>query len=181
MTDFCKTVAEDIGVEPNMIRPWAMVNRQNATIRPDVPIAYPDMTIEEAASKFGTKTTYFKIWMEKAETRDEEGNAIFGDQLIDLKGQQSNRPLMLFLKHFDAKAQTLYGVGNFYAGFQDKVQDLGPQILKVMGWPAGTNFKLSEEIKHNMIEAMKPKMTLAQSEIQDGDIITVQRTLSDKE
>ena len=32
-----------------------------------------------------------------------------------------------------------------------------------------------------MIEAMKPKSTLAQSEIQDGDILTVQRTLPDKE
>jgi len=32
-----------------------------------------------------------------------------------------------------------------------------------------------------MIELMKPKVSLAQSEIQDGDIITVQRTLSEKE
>jgi ubiquitin carboxyl-terminal hydrolase 7 len=181
MADFCKTVTEDMGVEPHMVRPWAMVNRQNGTVRPDVAIAYPDMTVEEAASKFGTKTAHFKIWIEKAESCDEEGTPVFGDQLVDLKGQQNNRALMLFLKHFDAKEQTLYGVGNFYAGYQDKVQELGPQILKVMGWPPGTNFKLSEEIKQNMIEAMKPKMTLAQSEIQDGDIITVQRNLSDKE
>ena len=32
-----------------------------------------------------------------------------------------------------------------------------------------------------MIEPMKPKASLAQSEIQDGDIITVQKSLSDKE
>jgi ubiquitin carboxyl-terminal hydrolase 7 len=51
----------------------------------------------------------------------------------------------------------------------------------MLGWPAGTQIKLSEEIKQNMIEAMKPKVTLAASEIQDGDIITVQRVLSDKE
>lgn len=38
-----------------------------------------------------------------------------------------------------------------------------------------------QEIKHNMIEPIKSKQTLAQSEIQDGDVITVQRTFSEKE
>ena len=40
---------------------------------------------------------------------------------------------------------------------------------------------LYEEIKHSMIEPMKPKSTLAQAEIQDGDIICFQRAMSDKE
>lgn len=41
--------------------------------------------------------------------------------------------------------------------------------------------KPPQEIKQNMIEVMKPKMTLSASEIQDGDIVTVQKTLSEKE
>lgn len=182
LSEFCKTVADDLGIEPDLIRPWAMVNRQNGTVRPDVHIGgFPDMSVEEASSKFGTKTAQFKLWIEKAEKRDDEGTPIFGDKLIDLKSQQNNRPLMLFLKQFDPKTQTLFGIGNFYAAYQDRVCDVGPQILKLMGWTPGTNFKLSEEIKQNMIEAMKPKVTLAQSEIQDGDIITVQKTMSEKE
>ncbi|KAF2467924.1 cysteine proteinase [Lindgomyces ingoldianus] len=181
MSEFCQIVADDLGMELDMIRPWAMVNRQNGTIRPDVPITFPDMTVEEASNKFGTKTTQFRLWIEKAEKRDEDGDPVFGDKLIDLKNQQSNRPLMLFLKHFDAKTQSLFGIGNFYAAYQDRVCDVSPQILRMMGWPAGTTFKLSEEIKQNMIEAMKPKVTLAQSEIQDGDIITVQKALPEKE
>lgn len=181
LSEFCATIAEDLKVEPDMLRPWAMVNRQNGTVRPDVPITFPDMTVEEISSKFGTKTSQFRLWMEKAKKRDQDGTPVFGEKLIDLKGQQNNRALMLFLKHFDAKTQSLFGIGNFYAAYQDRVCDVGPQILEAMGWPAGTNFKLSEEIKQNMIEGMKPKVTLAQSEIQDGDIITVQRILSDKE
>ncbi|KAF2021184.1 cysteine proteinase [Aaosphaeria arxii CBS 175.79] len=181
MAEFCTTVASDLGLENDMIRPWAMVNRQNGTVRPDVAIAFPDMTVEEASSKFGTKTAQFKLWVEKAESRDDDGTPIFGDKSIELKALSGNRPLMLFLKHFDAKSQTLYGVGNVYAAFHDRVCDIGPQILKALDWPAGTNFKLSEEIKMNMIEAMKPKATLGQSEIQDGDIVTVQRTLTEKE
>ncbi|KAF2105658.1 hypothetical protein BDV96DRAFT_592163 [Lophiotrema nucula] len=179
MSELSETIAEDLNVEADLIRPWAMVNRQNGTVRPDCAISYPDMTVEEASSKFGTKQAVFRLWMEKAEKRDEIGNPVFGS--VKLSGQQNDRPLMLFLKHFDAKTQSLFGVGNFYAAYQDRVGDVGPQILKLMGWPAGTNFKLSEEIKQNMIEAMKPKVTLATSEIQDGDIITVQRVLTDKE
>lgn len=38
-----------------------------------------------------------------------------------------------------------------------------------------------QEIKHNLIEPMKPKQTLSQSEIQDGDIITVSKSYSEKE
>lgn len=181
MADFTKTVAKDLGVDADMLRPWSMVNRQNGTVRPDTALEFPDMTVEEAANKHGTKQAQFRLWIEKAEKRDENGIPAFGERLLDLKGQQNNRPLMIFLKHFDAKTQSLYGVGTFYAAFQDKVSDLSPTINKLMGWPAGTQIKLSEEIKQNMIEAMKPKVTLAASEIQDGDIITVQRTLSDKE
>jgi ubiquitin carboxyl-terminal hydrolase 7 len=38
-----------------------------------------------------------------------------------------------------------------------------------------------KEIKPTMIELMKPKLTFAQSEIQDGDIICFQVDLPDKE
>jgi ubiquitin carboxyl-terminal hydrolase 7 len=181
MADFAQTVGEDIEVDADLLRPWSMVNRQNGTVRPDTVLEFPDMTVEEAASKHGTKQLQFRLWFETAAQRDESGAPVFGEKLVDLKGHQNNRPLMVFLKHFDAITQSLYGVGTFYAGLQDKVMDLSPTILKMLGWPAGTQIKLSEEIKQNMIEAMKPKVTLAASEIQDGDILTVQRVLPDPE
>jgi ubiquitin carboxyl-terminal hydrolase 7 len=181
MAEFAKTVGDDIGVDADMLRPWSMVNRQNGTVRPDTVLEFPEMTLEEAASKHGTKQQQFRLWVETAVKRDDSGAPMFGEKLVDLKGQQSNRPLMIFLKHFDAKTQSLFGAGTFYAALQDKVQDLSPAITKMLGWQAGTQIKLSEEIKQNMIEAMKPKVTLAASEIQDGDIITVQKVLSEKE
>ncbi|KKY22267.1 putative ubiquitin carboxyl-terminal hydrolase [Diplodia seriata] len=181
VADFTSLVAQDVGVEPKLLRPWAMVNRQNGTVRPDALIGYPDMTVEEAATKFGTKSGNFKIWMEQANETDAEGKAVFGDVNVDLHGVANNRPIMLYLKYFDPDEQTLFGIGTFYAAWQDKVMDLSPQILKLVDLPAGTNLKLFEEIKSNMIEQMKPKVTLASSEIQDGDIITVQKSLSEKE
>jgi ubiquitin carboxyl-terminal hydrolase 7 len=180
IAEFTKTIAEELGLDSDMIRPWAMVNRQNGTVRPDAAVGFPDMSVEEASCKFGTKTANFRLWIEKATKRDEDGEPLFGEKekIVDPKAP---RAIMLFLKHFDAKMQSLFGVGNFYAYSSDKVSDIGPQICELMGWPSGTPFKLSEEIKQNMIDSLKPKMTLAQSEIQDGDILTVQRTLPDKE
>ncbi|KAF1836080.1 cysteine proteinase [Decorospora gaudefroyi] len=181
MADFATTVAQDLGTEADMLRPWSMVNRQNGTVRPDTALEFPDMTVEEAATKHGTKQSQFRMWIEKAVERDDNGAPVFGEKLVDLKGQANNRPLMIFLKHFNPRIQCLLGIGTFYAAFQDKVSDITSAINERMGWPAGTQIKLSEEIKQNMIEAMKPKVTLAASEIQDGDIITVQRVLSDKD
>lgn len=181
LADFCAQVAEELGLRPDELRPWGMVNRQNHTCRPDEPIMFPDMTVEEASGKFGTKSAEFRLYLEKAQQRDAEDKPVFGRELVDFKGQSNNKPIMLFLKHFDPTKQTLYGVGNLYAASQDKIQDLSPQILKLMGWPQGTNFKLAEEIKMGMIDPLKPKVTLAQAELQDGDIITVQQVLGDKE
>lgn len=181
IADFTSLVAQDMEVDPVFLRPWAMVNRQNGTVRPDAVIGFPEMTVEEAASKFGTKSGNFKIWMEQTDEKDEEGRPVFGDVHVDLHGVANNRPIMLYLKYFDPEQQSLFGIGTFYAAWQDKVMDLSPQILKLVNLPAGTSLKLFEEIKSNMIEQMKPKVTLASSEIQDGDIITVQKSLTEKE
>ena len=172
--------AEENNVDPRLCRPWAMVNRQNGTVRPDRAILEPELTIEAASNTYGTKSQIFKIWMELASELDKDDKPIFLDAGMDQSNQQ-NRPIVLFLKYFDAENQSLFGVSHFYAASQDRAADLAPHVLKALGWPAGTAFKMFEEIKHNMIEPIKSKQTLAQSEIQDGDIITVQKSLSDKD
>ena len=172
--------ADENNVDPRLCRPWAMVNRQNGTIRPDRAILEPEITIEAASNTYGTKSAQFKIWMELASELDKDGKPIFLDAEID-QTNPNNRPIVLFLKYFDAENQTLHGVSHFYAGQQDRAADLAPYILRAFGWNVGITFKMFEEIKHNMIEPIKSKQTLAQSEIQDGDIITVQKTLSDKD
>ncbi|TID22675.1 ubiquitin carboxyl-terminal hydrolase 21 [Venturia nashicola] len=177
--EFIAHVATDMGLEVKKCRPWAIVNRQNGTSRPDRPLSEPDMSIEDAANRYGTKSTNFRVWMEVSDDTDKDGHVIFGDAYTG--DNPTSRPIVLFLKHFDVEQQTLFGMGHFYALQQDKAADIAPHILKIMGWPKGTMFTMFEEIKHNMIEPIKGKQTLAQSEIQDGDVITVQRTFSEKE
>ncbi|KAJ5104666.1 hypothetical protein NUU61_002013 [Penicillium alfredii] len=171
VSEFAQEIAEERELRPEAIRFWVMVNRQNKTTRPDQVIRDPEITVEEAYNKFGTKGNYFRLWMEVAS--------------LGADGQPSAWPdsdsVLIFLKNFDAVAQTLTGVGSLYVHKIQKVSELAPTILARMNWPAGAEFILYEEIKHNMIDVMKPKQTFQQSEIQDGDIITFQRTVKDSE
>ncbi|KAG8763667.1 hypothetical protein FRC11_014280 [Ceratobasidium sp. 423] len=111
---------------------------------------------------------------------------LYLDVVSDPNGQilpEVNNPnsIMIFLKYFDVSKQILSGVGKVYVQKNSKVGDLMPLINERMRWQPSTPIKLYEEIKPGMIEVMKPKLTFAQNEIQDGDIICFQAELSEKE
>lgn len=171
VSEFAEQIAEEKGHNANQIRFWVMVNRQNKTTRPDQVIIDQDMTVEDAYNRFGTKGNAFRVWMEVGEPAA-DGTMTWPD---------SSNSVLIFLKHFDAVAQDLTGVCATYVRKSQKVSELAPIILEKMKWPAGTEFMLFEEIKHNMIDVMKSKQTFQQSEIQDGDIITFQRMTKDSE
>lgn len=190
--DFTEFVAKAQEKEADLIRPWIMVNRQNGTIRPDHPLMWPDMTLQEAADKFSTRNSGFRVFMEET-TRSESGEPIWlGDESSAVPSSPAvngnsvaappqQKPIVIFLKYFDIERQLLKGVGHIYMNPSDKVQDLAQPLLSLMGWEAGVSLELYEEIKQNYVEQMKPKNTLLASEIQDGDIICFQRHLSDAE
>lgn len=172
LSEFAEQIAEEKGLKAEQIRFWVMVNRQNKTTRPDQVIKDPESTtVEDAYNRFGTKGNAFRIWMEVAEPAA-DGTVTWPD---------TSNSVLIFLKYFDAAAQTLTGVGATYVRRNQKVSELAPTILEKMDWPAGTEFMLFEEIKHNMIEVMKSKQTFQQSEIQDGDIITFQKVIKESE
>lgn len=202
--EFTRLLAENQKIPPERVRLWVMVNRQNKTVRPDQPLLDPHMKIDEAYTKYGTRDKHFRLWLEVA-TTIEEGKPVWPD----MQPQASiNLPVLIFLKYFDIDNQTLLGMGHIYMKKLSKVGDMVPLIYKMMaGSPlmsssqlvnratspallngSGQSNSLSappialyEEIKHSMIEPMKPKATLQQAEIQDGDIVCFQRVPSEKE
>ncbi|KAH8702140.1 putative ubiquitin C-terminal hydrolase [Talaromyces proteolyticus] len=171
VSEFADEIGKERGIDPKSIRFWVMVNRQNKTTRPDQVIQNPEMTIEDAWNRLATKGNAFKLWMEVGEPGP-DGTVSWPDP---------SSSVLIFLKHFDASLQTLTGISSVYVRKNQKVSDLAPTILEKMGWPAGTEFLLFEEIKHTMVDPMKPKQTFQQSEIQDGDIITFQKALNESE
>lgn len=170
-------VAEDTGQDPDFVRLWAMVNRQNQTIRPDQYLKQPDMTVDEAHAKHGTKHSAFRIWAEVT-TADGEGKPVWPDLQPQVPGQQE---IVIFVKYFDAKAQSLRGVGHLYTSRRARVSELVQPILRLMGWPDDTAIDLFEEIKPIMVEPLKPTQMLVQAEIQDGDILCFGRVLTEQE
>jgi ubiquitin carboxyl-terminal hydrolase 7 len=141
-TALVRRIANDLNVDSEMLRIWSMVGRQNSTVRPDHPITPTNLTIEEAFTKYGNKQA-FRLWVEQAVDMGEDGKAVFADELINPQ-RPGDKAILLFLKHFDIEKQTLYGVGQFYCPWYDKVSEIGPDILKLMGWPPGTNFRIYE-------------------------------------
>lgn len=193
LAEFAKILAESQRLPPEQVRLWVMVNRQNKTIRPDQPLPEPEMTVDEAYSKHGGRDKSFRLLLERT-SQIEEGKPLWPD--IQPPNATNNQPMLIFLKYFDAEAQTLKGAGHIYVKKQCKVAEMVPMILQLMGWshspsalpngltngtPSPPTLALYEEIKHSMIEPMKPKSTLHQAEIQDGDIVCFQQVLSEKE
>ncbi|KAI1943689.1 ubiquitin-specific protease ubp15 [Ophidiomyces ophidiicola] len=170
--EFAGKLAEERGLTLEQVRLWVMVNRQNKTTRPDQPLRDMNLTMEQAFSDFGSKGHPFRIWLEI-------GVPGVDGKIAWPETRGANALTLVFLKYFDVHAQTLTGVGHVFVRKQAKVLELGSTILDLMNWPPGTNFLLYEEIKHAMIEAMKPKQTFQQSEIQDGDVICFQKSVSD--
>lgn len=172
ISEFEEKIAEEEGLSTQQVRFWVMVNRQNKTIRPDQPLRDPNMTLDEAWSRYGNKGGPFRLWAELGQPQ-EDGKSGWPE------ATPTSVPILILIKYFDVKAQTLTGVGHIYVKKHAKVSDMASQILDLMGWAPGTQFQLFEEIKSAMIEPMKPKQTFQQSEIQDGDIICLQQTIPD--
>jgi len=171
--EFAAAVAKSMGLQEDQVRFWVMVGRQNKTNRPDQPIKETNLTLEEAWNKYGTKGKLFFVYAETC-TKVEDGKVTWPETS---PAAGANVPILIFLKHFDVQAQTLTGIGHIYVKKHNKVGDLVPQLNELMGWDPSTALTMWEEIKFSMIEALKPKTTFAQSEIQDGDIICFQKTL----
>ncbi|KAH8833816.1 hypothetical protein DL96DRAFT_465037 [Flagelloscypha sp. PMI_526] len=162
-------VAEHFGLPANQIRLWVLVNRQNKTVRPDTPIPEnePTLTVEVIRNNMGVRQTDLRLYLD-----------IIPDPA---KPELPSQSVMIFLKCFDASQQKLFGAGKLYMTRNSKLGDLVPLINERMRWAPNTPLKLWEEIKPGMIEILKQKLSFAQCEIQDGDIVCFQVDISESQ
>jgi ubiquitin carboxyl-terminal hydrolase 7 len=136
MQEVVALIAESIEQDPKKVRLWVMVNRQNKTIRPDQPIMDLRPTVEETFQRAAAhRDIALRVWAEVAEEVNDDGEAIWPTYQSQMNGVVvKNDLILLFLKCFDADAQTLKGVGHVYISKEKKVEDLVPLIMKKMGW-----------------------------------------------
>ncbi|KAI5283615.1 hypothetical protein KEM54_001983 [Ascosphaera aggregata] len=165
---FALEVAQRHGIKSKYVRLWALIDRQNKTVRPEEPLDELEMTIEEAYAKYTNRDAPFQLYVEIRDSEPEE-----------LGGWHTSA--LVFLKCFDVARQTLTGVGHTYVRVQSRIADVGKTILERMNWPLGTEVILFEEVKHNLVQPLKPKQTFEEAEIGNGDIICFQRQLPEEE
>ncbi|PVF96521.1 cysteine proteinase [Serendipita vermifera] len=173
---FKTQVAQRTGLPTERIRLWVISSRQNKTLRPDIPIPDTDLanTVETVRNTMAPGSAELHLFLD-----------------VLPEGQKVHPPLdgnmiMLFLKYFDPSKQTLHGVGRIHVSRRTRIGDLSRVIYEKMGWP---NTKLTqipliffEEIKPTMVEQVKSNSaTLAQSELQDGDVLCFQVQLDQQE
>lgn len=96
--------------------------------------------IEDAAVKHNNKSTDFRLWAEVA--GDVEPSKI-PEQWTQARDATSAW-IVVFLKHYDAEAETLRGVDHLYMRKNDKVAELLPAIISQMGWAPNQPIKLYE-------------------------------------
>ncbi|WVO13321.1 hypothetical protein L204_100935 [Cryptococcus depauperatus] len=171
---FKQRIATYFKIPERDFRMWVLVNRQNKTIRPDVPIheSESSQTMEQIRNSMAARAPDLKLYLDY-----NPDHAKFNE----LHSDPNNPPIMIFLKWFDCSRQTLLGQGKVFVDKYQKVSDLVSIIQEKQGWQSSTSVELFEEIKAGMIEGMKLKQSFVQNEIQDGDIICFQVELPEKE
>ncbi|CAD6570825.1 MAG: hypothetical protein TREMPRED_006048 [Tremellales sp. Tagirdzhanova-0007] len=171
---FKQRIAQWFKISERDFRLWVLVNRQNKTIRPDVPISDSENsnTMEHIRNNMAARASDLRLYLDYNPDHA-KFNSLYADP--------NNTPIMLFLKWFDCSRQTLQGQGKVFVSKNNKVSELYGVIQEKMGWPSSTPIKLFEEIKAGMIEGMKVKQTYQQNEIQDGDVVCYQVEMTEKE
>ncbi|KAJ7030553.1 hypothetical protein C8F04DRAFT_1222353 [Mycena alexandri] len=181
---FKARVAQHFGYRENQFRLWVIVNRQNKTVRLDVPIPEnnPALNLELIRNNMAAKQDDLRLYLD-----------IIPDPF---KPDPPPQSIMIFLKHFDASKQTLFGIGKAYMLRTSLVSELVHVINQRMRWKPGTPLKLyevsfeniklsislrlhclSKEIKPGMVLPMAPRRSVSESELMDGDIICFQVNL----
>lgn len=135
LKEFLEVVGKDMKEDARKLRAWIMVNRQNKTVRPDIPMTNLEASMEALFTRVNNqREAVLRVWIEVAPEVDAEGNGIF----------PKSDHLLLFLKCFDVQTQTLCGAGQVYLQKDKKVDDLVPTILQRMGW--GEKLRSDEKV-----------------------------------
>ncbi|KAI9265155.1 hypothetical protein BDA99DRAFT_559227 [Phascolomyces articulosus] len=197
--DFKELLSENLAMAKNQFRVWSMVNRINQTIRPDA-------QIDDEREK-NTCKSYFSILLDgKSNISTKHINALYvaigvivdtyrASQVdfrvfierMDLMNTTKYSPpvsktdILIFIKCFDPEKQLIRGVGYLYAKKMDTIESKMKDIREIIGYEAQVEIDLYEEIKPTKVDKINPDRTFEKCEIQNGDIICVQKTLSEEE
>ncbi|PKY58434.1 hypothetical protein RhiirA4_550053 [Rhizophagus irregularis] len=173
---FKENISRRFNVPPEQVQFWVLVNRQNKTIRPHIPIpeSFFKTSMEKICTNMNSQQNELKLYMEIAD-KPINGNTWFP---IIKENNRNGSSIIIFLKYFDPSTQTLKGLCHLYVQKFGKVKDYINIFCEKEKLPPDTPLKIYEEIGPNEIKEMKLGSTFQQ---RNGNIICFQKDLTEKE
>mmetsp|Transcript_35695 Transcript_35695/g.79387 ORF Transcript_35695/g.79387 Transcript_35695/m.79387 type:complete len:1131 (+) Transcript_35695:131-3523(+) len=191
--DFKALVAERLGVPQEKQRWWTWARRQNATFRPSRPLTPQEedsivLELREHREQGAPATKHaimdLKLFLEVPITHSKERLRWEYDPSKELLAR-AKHDILVFFKFYDPKTEELRHVGRAYLHKNTKLLEVMVSLNKTIGLPEATELEYFEEIKYEpsvMVDRIDKKQSLGPgAQIEDGDIIIVQRAMSDQE
>ncbi|XP_016484081.2 ubiquitin C-terminal hydrolase 12 [Nicotiana tabacum] len=173
-TQFKEEVAKELGIPVQFQRYWLWAKRQNHTYRPNRPL-----TPQEEAQSVGqlrevsnkANNAELKLYLEVE----------FG---LDLRPcpppEKTKEDILLFFKLYDPLKEEMRYVGRLFVKGSGKPLEILTKLNELAGFSPDEEIELFEEIKFDpnvMCEPIDWKLTFRGSQLEDGDIICIQKPL----
>ncbi|KAB2010287.1 hypothetical protein ES319_D10G228000v1 [Gossypium barbadense] len=169
---FKEEVAKEFGIPVQYQRFWLWAKRQNHTYRPNRPLSYQEEAqsvgqLREVSNK--ANNAELKLFLEVE----------LGPDLQPVPPpEKTKEDILLFFKLYDPVKEELRYIGRMFVKGAGKPMEILARINKMAGFGPDEEIELYEEIKFEpnvMCEHIDKKLTFHTSQLEDGDIICLQK------
>ncbi|GMI70096.1 ubiquitin-specific protease 12 [Hibiscus trionum] len=169
---FKEEVAKEFGIPVQCQRFWLWAKRQNHTYRPNRPLTYQEEAqsvgqLREVSNK--ANNAELKLFLEVELGPDLQPVA---------PPEKTKEDILLFFKLYDPYKEELRYIGRMFVKGAGKPMEILARINKMAGFDPDEEIELYEEIKFEpnvMCEHIDKKLTFRTSQLEDGDIICLQK------
>ncbi|KAF0983053.1 hypothetical protein FDP41_011031 [Naegleria fowleri] len=166
------------GIKPECQRFWRWTKRQNHTYRPgDLPMKITDdeVSLERRYPQIKQLGGCVELYLEVA---NEPFGVVKNEEEVEHTlwfPEPFSKYLLLFIKEYDPQQKKLIYRKSVYAEVNQTISSFIPNLKKLVNASEEDDLVIVEEIKPKMIENVNIDCTFKEAQLQNGDILTVQR------
>ncbi|CAG8766956.1 28654_t:CDS:2, partial [Racocetra persica] len=164
---FKQMVSAKFEIPIDRIKFWVIINRSNKINRLHELVTddFLDKSMEDV----------------KTELVKHDGELVLYMEVLENDEPSQDNMIIVFLKYFNPEAQLLEGLGHLRVQIHSRIDSIFPIICDKTKLPPQTRFDVYEEFASDMSKKMVPKFTFKMAGIQNGDIVCLQKTLTNRE
>ncbi|OMJ30209.1 Ubiquitin carboxyl-terminal hydrolase 21 [Smittium culicis] len=172
-SDFATQVAKTLDVEIENLRFWNFMRRYNGTIRLDSPMFNipPNYTMDQIQPNRIGNIQLPILYCEIVENPNS----------VDLSSYlcySEKNNILIHIKYYDPFTKSITGLGKLYLNESVYIEEIVPYLLKMNNMSPSTHITLFEEVYPGSIMELNRENDIKTSQLQTGDIICFQKTLT---